>query len=568
MYYSHFGLNQPPFKITPNTEFFFSGSNRGPVLEALIYAISQGEGIVKVTGEVGSGKTMLCHMLQARLPAHIENVYIANPSVSPEEILHAIAFELQLGVSRDASRLEVMHALQDYLLKRHAERKRVVVFVEESQSMPLPSLEEIRLLSNLETKNDKLLQIVLFGQPELDENLRQTHIRQLRERITHSFRLEPLSLAETREYLMFRMRAAGYHGPELFSDPVARAIARAAQGLTRRVNLIADKALLAAFSENTHTIKRKHVEAAVRDSEFSAAPSPRFEFRPLWGLALLATGAAVGVGIYAALQGAATTINAIAEAQDPAAAVEKRAEPRAETAPLPPTSTPTTPTSTAASVGDQKPEAGSQKETASQTPPDADKPAPSVAMAPVPAEPELKPAQGPKRKSAVKAEPAPKASARPESEPAEERKAVSSPQAPVTVVSAPQKATAVPEIPAQPSQPIDSLDILETRIAVTKEWLANEARETISIQLLGTTDATLLKFHLNELAKLIEMNKIFVYRTLAKKKPFLTVLYGSFNSYRAAQEALDKLPESLKVNRPFLRTVAGVRGEIARLEAS
>ncbi len=283
MYYSHFGLNQPPFKITPNTEFFFSGGNRGPVLEALIYAISQGEGIVKVTGEVGSGKTMLCHMLQTRLPAHVETVYIANPSVSPEEILHAIAFELQLGVARDASRLEVMQALHEYLLGRHAEGKRVVVFVEESQSMPLPSLEEIRLLSNLETKNDKLLQIVLFGQPELDQNLRQNNIRQLRERITHSFRLEPLSVDETREYLMFRMRAAGYRGPGLFSEPVVKAVARAAQGLSRRVNLIADKTLLAAFSENTHTIRRKHVDAAVADSEFSAAPSAGAGMRPFWG---------------------------------------------------------------------------------------------------------------------------------------------------------------------------------------------------------------------------------------------------------------------------------------------
>src|SRR5262245_23646556 len=167
MYNNHFGLSQAPFKITPNTEFFFSGGNRGPVLEALIYAITHGEGIIKVTGEVGSGKTMLCHMLQTRLPSHIETVYIANPSVSPEEILHAIAFELQLGMGREASRLEAMQALQAYLLKRHAEGKRVVVFVEESQSMPLPTLEEVRLLSNLETKSDKLLQIVLFGQPEL-----------------------------------------------------------------------------------------------------------------------------------------------------------------------------------------------------------------------------------------------------------------------------------------------------------------------------------------------------------------------------------------------------------------
>src|SRR5258706_3951900 len=163
---------------------------------------------------------MLCHMLQSRLPAHIETIYIANPSVSPEEILHAIAFELQLNIPRDATRLSVMQSLHEFLLKRYAAGKRVVLFVEESQSMPLATLEEVRLLSNLETSNDKLLQIVLFGQPELDENLRQTNIRQLRERITHSFRLEPLNAGEIREYLMFRMRAAGYRGPDLFSSSV------------------------------------------------------------------------------------------------------------------------------------------------------------------------------------------------------------------------------------------------------------------------------------------------------------------------------------------------------------
>ena len=222
MYYEHFGLTQPPFKITPNTDFFFGGGNRGPILEALIYAIAQGEGIVKVTGEVGSGKTMLCSMLQARVPAHVETIYLANPSVSPEEILHAIAFELQLDIGRDASRLAVMHAIQDHLLQRHAEGKRVVLFVEESQGMPIATLEEIRLLSKLETKSDKLLQIVLFGQPELDDNLRQNQIRQLKERITHSFRLEPLTPPETREYLMFRLRTAGYRGPDLFSDAIDR----------------------------------------------------------------------------------------------------------------------------------------------------------------------------------------------------------------------------------------------------------------------------------------------------------------------------------------------------------
>src|SRR3990170_8089830 len=296
MYYSHFGLNQPPFKITPNTDFFFTGGNRGPVLEALIYAITRGEGIVKVTGEVGSGKTMLCNMLQNRLPDNVESVYLANPSVAPEDVLHAIAFELGLGVDRHADRLEVMHALQDYLVKRHAEGKRVVVFIEESQSMPLATLEEIRLLSNLETRNDKLLQIVLFGQPELDDNLRQPHIRPLRERVTHSFRLEPLGAREIREYLMFRMRTAGYRGPDLFSDAVVKQVARASLGLTRRVNLIADKALLAAFSENTHTVRPKHVEAAVRDSEFSQDAGPQPRPRYLWGAAVFAAGALLGIG--------------------------------------------------------------------------------------------------------------------------------------------------------------------------------------------------------------------------------------------------------------------------------
>ena len=299
MYYEHFGLNQAPFRITPNTDFFFSGGNRGPILEALIYAVTHGEGIVKVSGEVGSGKTMLCNMLMARLPANVETVYIANPNVAPDEILHAIAFDLQLGTAPQATRLEVMRALQDYLLKRHAEGKRVVVFVEESQGMPLATLEEIRLLSNLETRNDKLLQIVLFGQPELDDNLRQPHIRQLRERITHSFRLAPLNANDIREYLMFRLRAAGYHGPDLFSTPIIKRIARASGGLTRRVNLIADKALLAAFSENTHTLKPQHIDAALRDSEFSrdetgAKPALR------WGWALAALGGvAIGAAGYA-----------------------------------------------------------------------------------------------------------------------------------------------------------------------------------------------------------------------------------------------------------------------------
>jgi len=273
LYYPHFGLNEPPFKITPNTDFFFSGGNRGAVLDALVYAITNGEGIIKVVGEVGSGKTMLCRMLQTILPEEVESIYLANPSVAPEDVLHAIAFELQLELPANADRLKVMQQLQAHLLSRHAEGRQVVIFVEEAQGMPLATLEEIRLLSNLETKQDKLLQIVLFGQPELDVNLNQTHIRQLRERITHSFHLWPLQTKDIGEYLIFRLRAAGYHGPHLFTDVAIQKLSSAATGLVRRVNILADKSLLAAFADNVYQVTPKHVKAAIQDSEFGSNPT-------------------------------------------------------------------------------------------------------------------------------------------------------------------------------------------------------------------------------------------------------------------------------------------------------
>ena len=454
MYYTHFGLAQPPFRITPDTGFFYSGGNRGPILETLMYAIGQGEGIIKVTGEVGSGKTMLCSMLQSRLPANVETVYLANPSVSPEEILHAIALELQLKPPRDASRLEVMQMLHGHLLERHAQGKQVVMFVEESQSMPISTLEEIRLLSNLETAHAKLLQIVLFGQPELDDNLRQPHIRQLRERITHSFRLNPLKPGEIRDYLNFRLRAAGYRGPDLFSPPVINAIAKATNGLTRRINLIADKALLAAFAGNTHTLTLEHVKAAVRDSEFSNDEPSRPRLKLWFAASLFALGAGLGIALYALFQ---------------------------------------------AYQGDSMP---------------ARAPAASAL-----------PSQPPAAKSAPAPTPAPVAAA-------------------------------------------DSTDTLEARLAATQKWLSQQDKNTYSIQLFGSENPQQLTQHLNAIGKFVQINEIFVYRTIAKRKPSLTVLYGSFNNRRTALDALAKLPAPLKTYNPILRTVQGIRAEIARSQPS
>lgn len=500
MYYEHFGLTQPPFRITPNTEFFFGGGNRGPILEALLYAISQGEGIIKVTGEVGSGKTMLCSMMQTRLPPHVETVYIANPSVSPEEILHAIAQELHLKPPREAGHLEVMQLINAHLLERHAAGKQVVMFVEESQSMPISTLEEIRLLSNLETAHSKLLQIVLFGQPELEENLRQPQIRQLRERITHSFRLSPLKPNEIRDYLNFRLRAAGYRGPDLFSPAIVSAMAKASGGLTRRINLIADKAMLAAFSENTHTLRVKHVKAAVSDSEFSRYERPAPALR--WGLAivLFAIGAGLGMALYALFAqfvGQKPTPEPIAA---PAVAPKPQPEPPPSPSPAP----------LAEAV-----------------------PAPALASTTAPASP-------------VGAEPAKPA--------VPEAKREAAP--PASVASA-----------NTPSEP-QSKDEIENRFVATKTWLADPSKNAYSIQLLGTDNPAQLKNHLNVIRKYIEINEIFVYRTVAKQKPSITVLYGSFEDRQAAQEALAKLPPNLKAYKPVLRTMQGIRAEIAQHQSS
>jgi type II secretory pathway predicted ATPase ExeA len=268
MYLEHFGLNEPPFKITPVTDFFFSGANRGEILDALVYAITDGEGIVKISGEVGSGKTMLCRMLLEKLPTNIKAIYLANPSLSRDELLYAIAD--RLGLDLEGQRVSViLQNLQNDLETKYARGERCVVLVDEAHAMPLDTLEELRLLYNLQVGKHKLLQIVLFGQPELDEKLSQSNMRQLKDRIVHHFTILPISQKVIHTYLMFRMRAAGYKGPDNFSPAAEKLIGKASHGLMRRVNILADKALLAAFVENTHTIKEHHVQAAIRDSEMT-----------------------------------------------------------------------------------------------------------------------------------------------------------------------------------------------------------------------------------------------------------------------------------------------------------
>ncbi len=483
MYYAHFGLKEPPFKITPNTEYFYNGSNRGAVLDALMYAITSGEGIVKVVGEVGSGKTMLCRMLQNMLPEHVECVYLANPSVAPEDILHAIAFELGVKLPKNADKLKVMQALQSYLLARHESGKQVVIFVEEAQGMPLATLEEIRLLSNLETKHHKLLQMVLFGQPELDINLNQTQIRQLRERITHSFNLTPLRPKEVGEYLIFRLRAAGYFGPHLFSDKSIVQIANAAEGLIRRVNILADKALLAAFADNVYLVTPKHVKAAIADSEFGAEKAKKAG-RRLWLLGLvgvLLMGLALGYLAQYLYQ------SQIIKRVSATSGLQHKTNQRkaVNTNNASPPVVQTTPISTEAS--------------ATLTAP------PNLVE------------QGNLQK--------------------------------LSTATAAQPAVATPP------------DMLQQRLQSTQQWITALPKDTVTIQILGSSVETQLRSQLTMLAQTIELDKIFVYQTMVNQQIFYTVVYGNYADRFSANQALKQLPESLQKNRPQLRTIGGILEE-------
>ena len=269
MYYAHFGLSDAPFRITPHTEFFFGGAQRGPLLDALMYAITTDEGIIKVSGEVGTGKTMLCRMLMERLPLSVESIYIANPLLTPDDVLQTIARELGCELPQGA-RGAHLSTLQEHLIRLHGDAKRVVVLIDEAHAMPADTLEEIRLLSNLETQRHKLLHIVLFGQPELDAMLNRVAMRQLKDRITQQFKLTPLTRVEVAAYVDFRMRAAGYRGPDVFSDAAIRRIARASRGLTRRINILADKSLLAAFAAGRHAVGAAEAAAAVRDADLGS----------------------------------------------------------------------------------------------------------------------------------------------------------------------------------------------------------------------------------------------------------------------------------------------------------
>jgi MSHA biogenesis protein MshM len=278
VYLDYFGLKEAPFRITPNTEYWYAGGQRGEMLAALLYAIGQGEGIIKVVGEVGSGKTMLCRKLVGQLPNTIDSIYLGNPTLPPDDMLAAILADLGTDAP-EPGRQARLAQLNTILLERHEAGRRVVVFVEEAQGITLDNLEFLRLLTNLETATDKLLQIVLFGQPELDAHLAEPSIRQLKDRITLNLNLSPLGETEVSDYLRARLTVAGYRGPDLFAPALITRMTRLSGGLSRRINVLADKTLLAAYAGQTHTLTSAHLDAAAGDAEMQ--PN-RYASSPGW----------------------------------------------------------------------------------------------------------------------------------------------------------------------------------------------------------------------------------------------------------------------------------------------
>lgn len=281
MYRSHFGLREPPFGITPDTSFAFSCTAHQEALNTLLVAATNGEGFIKITGEVGTGKTLLCRRFLATLDERFVSAYIPNPLLDPKALMHAFSEELRAPLEPEADQHSLLKHLNHTLLDIARHGKRVIVCLDEAQAMPLQTLEALRLLTNLETEKRKLMQVVLFGQPELDEKLADESVRQLRQRITFEYHLGALTKPELLLYLAHRLRVAGYSGPPLFTRGAVNALYAATRGIPRLINILAHKALLLVYGEGGYEVQRRHVHRAAQDT-----PSARRRRLPwLWSAA-------------------------------------------------------------------------------------------------------------------------------------------------------------------------------------------------------------------------------------------------------------------------------------------
>jgi hypothetical protein len=457
------------------------------------------------------------------------------------------------------------------------ENRQVVLFVEEAQGMPLETLEEIRLLSNLETDEHKLLQIILFGQPELDQNLAQQSIRQLRERITHNFELEPLTQNEIHSYLNFRMRQVGYTGPELISNGVAKKIEQHSAGLLRRINIIADKILLSAFAEGTHNLGPKHVNAAVNDSAFNQGAPRKSALR--WWLLVLAAFIILALGLYQtraqwmAIAGVERLLAPVPAAQPGSSPALDASDP---------------------GVSRQLPESAAQSSAVA-----ADEPANAIVAAAVVVESGQREDPGAQDNLTMPLaeEPAPPAQAASQSEP--EITTLAEGMAVNLEEIAPADTEAVPQADITAAEPVgmavesaslrtpessepplqlasigaqndDSVTAsaaildyhqwLTEKLELSRQWLSSPERRELSIQVMTRkkTAAPELVYYLrNEWP--LDILQTYIYEVTIEGRPVYRVFYGEFESLKKARAQIEKFPDVVKLNSPYVHSVSRMR---------
>ncbi len=312
MYLQHFGLRETPFNLTPDTSFFFACSSYQEALNTLLVAARNGEGFIKITGEVGNGKTLLCRKFLATLnqgqqsttligtqdhaagtatASRFMTAYIPNPYLDPSSLLVALAEEFRVPLEKNANQHLLLKGLTQALLECARSGQRALVCLDEAQAMPLESLEVLRLLTNLETEKRKLLQVVLFGQPELDERLRHNSIRQLRQRISFQYDLKGLRRNELDRYLRHRLAVAGFLGETLFTARAVGKMHRITGGTPRLVNIVAHKAMMLAFGDGRQQVLARHVRDAAADT-----PEVRRDWLT-WAAMLTGTALLVSLGI-------------------------------------------------------------------------------------------------------------------------------------------------------------------------------------------------------------------------------------------------------------------------------
>ncbi len=281
MYARHFALQEAPFSITPDSTYFYPHEGAQSALNMLLVALRSGEGFLKVVGEVGCGKTVLCRQLLKTLQDECVTAYIPNPDMGADDLLMALVTELGVVVNAPFSRHKILSALSEFLLMQAVQGKRVVVFIDEAQAIPVRTVESLRLLSNMETEKQKLLQLVLLGQPELDVKLARPEIRQLLQRITFSEYLGPMAAHRVPAYLEHRLSTAAlseFTDVQLFEEDAARSIAFHSAGVPRLVNVLAHKCLMLAYGQNRHRVTEQHVRLAAHDTHGVREPEP------LWAL--------------------------------------------------------------------------------------------------------------------------------------------------------------------------------------------------------------------------------------------------------------------------------------------